>query len=101
MVIGGAANCGLGNLVEGSNGQPADFDTAFAVSWAEGTDVVDVVGLVVVVVDDVDLDHGLVTRRERPTTTTTAMAVLILRRSPFLRLAAFCSASRRAWRPAF
>ena len=100
MVIGGAANCGLGSWVEGFNGQPAAFDAVFAVSWAEDTDVVDVVGLAGVVVA-VDLDHGLVTRRERPTTTTTAMAVLIVRRSPFLRLAAFCSASRRVWRPAF
>ena len=60
-------------------------------------------GSVVVVVDVevVDDDQGFVTRRERPTTITTATAVLIVRRSPFLRLAAFCSASRRAWRPAF
>lgn len=102
MVIGGAAYCGLDSWVEGFNGQPPAFDTVLAVSWAADTDVVDVVGLVVVVVDAVvDLDHGLVMRSESPTTTTTAMTVVTVRRSPFLRLAAFCSASRRAWRPAF
>jgi hypothetical protein len=66
-----------------------------------GAVVLVVDGLVVVVVDDAVPAHGLVTRRDRPTTITTAMAMLMLRRSPFLRLAAFSSASRRAWRPAF
>ena len=94
IVIGGALNCGLGSGVEGLDGQPAALDAASAVACAADGGAVVVV--VVVAAAVVEWLHGLVIRRDRPTTTTTAMPMVTARRMPRLRLTAFCSASRRA-----
>ncbi len=64
--------------------------------------VVVVAGLdVVVVVAALLFFHGLVIRRERPTTTAATMSSEMSRRKFCFRLRVFCSASNRAWRPAF
>ena len=97
--MGGALNCGFGSAVDGSDGQPAAFEAASALAWAVDTGAVVVVVLVAAVV--VEWLHGLVITRDRPTTTATAMPIVTARRMPRLRLTAFCSASSRAWRPAF
>ena len=60
------------------------------------------VGLVDVVVDDVlDLLPGLKIRSDSPTKISTAIPMVTNLRMLCLRLAAFCSDSRRACRPAF
>jgi hypothetical protein len=97
MVIGGADfHWGFGSCVDGLDGHPADFEAASAVAWADDTDVV-----VVVVVAVFDLLPGLNTRSESPTTISTTTPMVTNRRTVCLRFAAFCSASRRAWRPTF
>ena len=71
---------------------------------AGAVDVVDEadVGLVVVVVDDeLDLLPGLKMRSDSPTKISTAIPMVTNLRMPCLRLAAFCSDSSRACRPAF
>ena len=100
MVIGGAENCGLGRVVDGLAGHPAALDAWSAVSWADDTDVVDVVEVVGAALVELWL-HGRVISRESPTTITTTTAMVMPRRSPRFRLAAFSSASRRDCRPAF
>ena len=99
MVIGGAEYCGFGKAVDGSDGHPAALEAALAVAWAVDAGAVVVVGLVVVDVDD--LLDPLNRRTETPTTTRMAMPMVTRRRRLWRRLTAFCSASRRAWRPAF
>src|SRR5665213_1477442 len=97
IVMGGAGNCGLGRVAVGLDGHPAALEAWSAACWAADT-----LGAVVVVVDvAVDLAGGLKRRIDTPTTTASAMTMVMPRRSPFLRLAAFSAASRRAWRPAF
>ena len=65
-----------------------------------GLVVVEAAGLVVDVAA-VDFFPGLKIRYEMPNTTAATMTTVMIRRVFCLRLAAFCSASSRACRPAF
>ena len=86
--------------------QHGDGEQHVDVEWDGGDDFVvdelDVGLVVVVVVDDVlDLLPGLKIRSDSPTKISTAIPMVTNRRMLCLRLAAFCSDSRRACRPAF
>src|SRR5450631_1374047 len=87
----------MGRAAVGLDGHPAALEAWSAACWAADT----VGAVVVVVVVAVGLAPGLNRRIDTPTTTANAMAMVMPRRSPFLRLAAFSAASRRACRPAF
>ena len=97
IVIGGAGYCGFGQLGGRTRRAPGRLGSGVGGGLGRRHAVV----VVVVVVAVVDLLPGLKSRTDTPTTTNTAMPMVTNRRMVLLRLATFCSASRRACLPAF